>query len=86
MRDGVAEVFAVKDYAKRYYQELNNLYNEGLFDKEAFVQNYDQYLAKLSSGRVVAMFDQHWNFQPAEDNLIAEGRILDTVCRLPARL
>jgi len=83
VRDGVAEVFAVKDYAKRYYQELNNLYNEGLFDKEAFVQNYDQYLAKLSSGRVVAMFDQHWNFQPAEDNLIAEGRILDTYVGFP---
>ena len=83
VKDGVAEVFAVKDYAKRYYQELNNLYNEGLFDKEAFVQNYDQYLAKLSSGRVVAMFDQHWNFQPAEDNLIAEGRILDTYVGFP---
>lgn len=83
VRDGVAEVFAVKDYAKRYYKELNALYNEGLFDKEAFVQNYDQYLAKISSGRVVAMFDQHWNFQPAEDNLIAEGRILDTYVGFP---
>ncbi len=83
VRDGVAEVFATKDYAKRYYKELNALYNEGLFDKEAFVQNYDQYLAKLSSGRVVAMFDQHWNFQPAEDNLIAQGRILDTYVGFP---
>ena len=83
VRDGVAEVFAVKDYAKQYYAELNKLYNEGLFDKEAFVQNYDQYLAKLSSGRVVALFDQHWNFQPAEDNLIAQGRIWDTYVGFP---
>jgi len=80
---GVAEVFAVKDYAKRYYAELNKLYNEGLFDKEAFVQNYDQYLAKISSGRVVAFFDQHWNFQPGEDNLIAQGRIWDTYVGFP---
>jgi len=83
VRDGVAEVFAVKDYAKQYNAELNKLYNEGLFDKEAFVQNYDQYLAKLSSGRVVALFDQHWNFQPAEDNLIAQGRIWDTYVGFP---
>jgi len=83
VRDGVAEVFAVKDYAKRYYQELNKLYNEGLFDKGAFVQNYDQYLAKISSGRVVAFFDQHWNFQAGEDNLIAQGRIWDTYVGFP---
>lgn len=40
-------------YAKTYYKILNQMWNEGLLDKEMFSQNYDQYLAKISSGRVV---------------------------------
>ncbi len=83
---GVAEVFAVKDYAKTYYQELNKLYNEGLMDKEAFVQNYDQYLAKIASGRVVGMFDQHWNFQQGEDTLISQNKIGQTYVGFPLTL
>ena len=74
VNDGVASVFADKDISKRYYKELNVLYNEGLLDKEAFVQNYDQYLAKLSSGRVLGMFDQHWNFSKATEALVAQDK------------
>ncbi|TYP76780.1 ABC transporter substrate-binding protein [Paenibacillus methanolicus] len=81
--DGVASVFADKEMSKRYYKELNALYNEGLMDKEAFIQNYDQYLAKLSSGRVLGMFDQHWNFQPAEDTLVSQGKIGKTYVGFP---
>lgn len=80
---GVASVFADKDISKRYYKELNSLYNEGLLDKEAFVQNYDQYLAKISSGRVVGMFDQHWNFQQGEDPLVAQNKIGETYVGFP---
>ncbi len=79
----VATVFADKDMSKQYYQALNGLYNEGLFDKEAFVQNYDQYLAKVSSGRVLGMFDQHWNFQPAEDTLVSQNKIDQTYVGFP---
>ncbi|WP_274653842.1 ABC transporter substrate-binding protein [Paenibacillus humicola] len=81
--NGVASVFADKDIAKRYYKVLNGLYNNGLMDKEAFVQNYDQYLAKISSGRVLGMFDQHWNFQPAEDTLISQNKIGQTYVGFP---
>lgn len=81
--NSVASVFADKDISKKYYQVLNGLYNDGLMDKEAFVQNYDQYLAKLSSGRVLGMFDQHWNFQPAEDTLIGQNKIWDTYVGFP---
>ncbi|MEW4368265.1 ABC transporter substrate-binding protein [Paenibacillus kandeliae] len=72
--NGVAQVFADKDISKRYYKELNGLYNDNLMDKEAFVQNYDQYLAKISSGRVLGMFDQHWNFEPAETTLVSQQK------------
>jgi putative aldouronate transport system substrate-binding protein len=81
--NGVASVFADKDIAKRYYKELNALYNEGLMDKEAFVQNYDQYLAKLSTGRVLGMFDQHWNFGQAEEALISQNKLGKTYVGFP---
>jgi putative aldouronate transport system substrate-binding protein len=72
--NGVAQIFADKDIAKKYYQKLNEANQNGLIDKEAFVQNYDQYIAKLSAGNVLAMFDQHWNFQSAEDSLATQGK------------
>ncbi|MBO7747165.1 ABC transporter substrate-binding protein [Paenibacillus sp. MWE-103] len=81
--DGVASVFADKDIAKQYYKTLNGLFNEGLMDKEAFVQNYDQYLAKISTGRVLGMFDQHWNFQQGEDTLVSQNKIGQTYVGFP---
>lgn len=81
--DGVASIFHDKDIAKRYYKVLNDLYNEGLMDKEAFTQNYDQYLAKIATGRVVGMFDQHWNFQQGEETLISQNKIGQTYVGFP---
>jgi len=81
--NGVARTFQYTDDAKKYYQALNELYNEGLMDKEAFVQNYDQYLAKISSGRVLGMFDQHWNFEQGEQTLIAQNKIGQTYVGFP---
>ncbi|MEK5399248.1 sugar ABC transporter substrate-binding protein [Paenibacillus sp. VTT E-133280] len=83
VKDGVAELFADKDYAKQYYKKLNEVNAQGLIDKEAFVQNYDQYMAKLSSGTVLGMFDQHWNFNAAEDSLTTQGKIERTYVGLP---
>lgn len=83
VKDGVAEIFADKDYAKQYYQKLNEINSLGLLDKEAFVQNYDQYMAKLSSGTVLGMFDQHWNFGAAEDSLKTQGKDERTYVGLP---
>lgn len=81
--NGVASIFADKDYAKRYYKKINDMNNLGLVDQETFVMNYDQYLAKLSSGRVLGMFDQHWNFQQAEDSLVTQNKIERTYVPLP---
>ncbi|AZK45723.1 extracellular solute-binding protein [Paenibacillus lentus] len=83
VKDGVAELFADKDYAKQYYKKLNEINSLGLLDKEAFVQNYDQYMAKLSNGTVLGMFDQHWNFQTAEDSLTTQGKLERTYVGLP---
>ena len=83
VNDGKAEIFADKDYAKQYYQKLNEINSKGLLDKEAFAQNYDQYMAKLSSGAVLGMFDQKWNFQQAEDSLITQNKIERTYVGFP---
>ncbi|GIO42115.1 sugar ABC transporter substrate-binding protein [Paenibacillus apis] len=83
VKDGVAEIFADKDYAKRYYQKLNEMNAAGVVDKETFTQNYDQYMAKISSGAVLGMFDQHWNFQSAEDALTTQKRFERQYVGLP---
>ena len=78
------ETMTVLDYntlptAKRYFQTLNNAYKEGLVDPESFTQDYEEYLDKLSTGAVLGMVDQWWQFTyevgPALDrqNLHDEG-------------
>ncbi len=48
--------------AKRYFQKLNEEYKAGTVDPESFTQTYDEYIAKLSTGRVLGMCDQWWDF------------------------
>ncbi|PAD27812.1 hypothetical protein CHH60_29515, partial [Paenibacillus sp. 7523-1] len=38
---------------KEYFRWLNKMYNEGLLDKDTFVQKDDQYKSKIASGRVL---------------------------------
>jgi putative aldouronate transport system substrate-binding protein len=81
--NNVAQIFADKAIAKDYYKKLNDANALGLMDKEAFAQNYDQYLAKIASGRVLGMFDQHWNFSSAEDSLVTQSKDDRTYVGLP---
>lgn len=69
METHVANDYADDDITKRYLQELNKLNAEGLFDKSSFVDNYDQYLAKLTSGKVLGFFDYRWQVGQAMNNL-----------------
>ena len=50
------------DTTKRYLKKLNEEYNKGMMDKEFATQTYDEYIAKLSTGAVLGMCDQWWNF------------------------
>lgn len=83
VENNVAKIFADKDYAKRYYKKLNDAYQQGLIDKESFILSYDQYIAKISSGRVLGVFDQRWNFQRAENSLITQNNVLRTYAPCP---
>lgn len=50
------------DTAVKYFQKLNEEYQKGIVDSESFTQTYDEYIAKLSTGRVLGMIDQWWDF------------------------
>ena len=48
--------------AVKYFKKLNEEYHKGIVDPESFTQTYDEYIAKISSGRVLGMIDQWWDF------------------------
>ena len=77
------ETFINKDYAKPYYKKLNEMYKKGLINKDTFVMNYDQYIAKLSSGTVLGMFDQTWDFGTATAALKDAKMYKNTYIALP---
>ncbi len=78
-----AEAYVIQDYAKPYNKKLNELFHKGLISQDTFVMNFDQYIAKLSSGTVVGMFDQAWDFQNATDALKAAEMFDSTYQGLP---
>lgn len=59
---------------KDYFKWLNHMNAEGLLDPESFVQKYDQYLAKLSSGRVLGVVDADWQIGEAQSALRDAGK------------
>jgi len=77
------ETFIDKPYAKAYYAKLNEEYHKGLINKDTFVMNYDQYIAALSNGTVLGMFDQTWDFGTATDSLTASQKYENTYLALP---
>ncbi|MDR1902222.1 MAG: hypothetical protein LBQ88_08100 [Treponema sp.] len=77
------ENFFTQDISKRWFKKLNELNAQGYIDRSAFVDNYDQYLAKLSSGRVLGMHDQYWQFNQADYALRDTGSYNRTYAGLP---
>ena len=61
------ETMTIEDYNTsedtiKYFKKLNEEYKKGFVDPESFTQTYDEYIAKLSTGRVLGMVDQWWDF------------------------
>ncbi|GHV68235.1 ABC transporter substrate-binding protein [Spirochaetia bacterium] len=77
------KVFLYQDISKRWYRALNAMNARGLVDRSCFVDNYDQYLSKISSGRVLGFHDQAWQFQPAEYSLANQNLYNRTYVPLP---
>ncbi len=68
--NNVAQVYAHLDESKRYFKKLNEMYNAGVVDPECFTNNFDTYISKISSGRVLGLYDQRWNFQMGYNSII----------------
>ncbi len=77
------KVFLGDDISKRWFKKLNEMNAIGLVDRECFVDNYDQYLAKLSNGQVLGVHDQMWQFQESQFALVTQNKILRTMAGLP---
>jgi len=75
--------FINQPYAKAYYAKLNEMYNKGLINPDTFTMTYDQYIAKLSAGTVLGMFDQTWDFGSATAALETAGMYENTYIALP---
>ncbi len=64
-----ATFYANSDVAYKYYSKLNEAYNNDLIEADTFILNYDEYLARLSTGAVLGMSDQGWQFEQAKKKL-----------------
>ena len=60
------QAFFTLDISKRWFQYLNGLNARGLIDRAGFTDNYDQYSAKIASGRVLGQSVQGWQFNTAD--------------------
>ncbi|MCL2805242.1 MAG: extracellular solute-binding protein [Treponema sp.] len=77
------KAFLYQDISKRWFKKLNEMNTLGLIDRSCFVDNYDQYLSKIASGRVLGFHDQAWQFQSAEYSLTNQGMHNRTYAPLP---
>lgn len=71
------------DKEREYFRWMNRMYNEGVLDPEFATQTHEDYIAKISSGRVLALFDADWDFEDAERVLKADGKLGKTYAPLP---
>jgi putative aldouronate transport system substrate-binding protein len=81
-----AKLHYLRPEEKEYFRWLNHMFNTGLLDPESFIQKYDQYKAKIASGRVLGMIDQKWDYEQAENVLKQEGKFDQTYARLPVTM
>jgi len=71
------------DIAKRWYKILNEQNALGVVDRDAFIDNRDQYLAKIANGQMLAAHDQGWHFPDSSTALISQGKVWQTWMPLP---
>lgn len=71
--DGKAILHLRRPEEREYFRWLNGMNAKGLLDPESFIQKYDQYQAKISEGRVLALADSLWEYAEAEQSLVASG-------------
>ena len=76
----------VTDEEKEYFKWLCRMYNEGILHPNFATQTDDDYIAKVASGRVVAITDAEWHYSQCEATLVADGKVDQTYVGLPVTL
>ena len=73
----------IGDFQYDWYKKLNEEYHLGTFSREELTQTKDMYLAQLSTGVVLGVHDQLWNFNDGTMSVLeAEGRFERTMLPL----
>jgi putative aldouronate transport system substrate-binding protein len=68
---------------KPFVRWVNKMYHEGLMDREAFTQSNDEFLAKIASGRTLAIALPRWYYLSALSSLLADGKPERTYAYMP---
>lgn len=71
------------DEEREYFRWMCRMYNEGILDPDFATQTHEDYIAKIASGRVVALFDSDWDYADGEKVLKADGKYGSTYAPLP---
>jgi putative aldouronate transport system substrate-binding protein len=78
------KTFFTQDHSKRWFQMLNQYNARGLIDRTSFTDNYDQYSAKIATGRVLGQSVQGWQFMyQADRSNVDRGEYYRTMVPLP---
>lgn len=67
------DVYGDTDAAYKWLKKLNELNADGYVDREMFVSNMEDFLAKVASGRVLGFFAYGWQFGEARNALRDAG-------------
>jgi putative aldouronate transport system substrate-binding protein len=71
---------------REYYRWLNGLNAEGLLDPNSFTQKYDEYKAKIATGRVLGLLDAQWQYDEPQRALVGDGKPERTYAKMPVSL
>lgn len=64
-----AKMYAGSEWEKRWVKALNELNAEGLFDPETFTMDQDQFIEKMTTGRLLGYFAYGWQVGEATNVL-----------------
>ncbi|MDQ0110605.1 ABC transporter substrate-binding protein [Paenibacillus harenae] len=81
-----AKLHYLRPEEKEYFRWLNHMHDIGLLELESFVQKYDQYRAKIASGRVLGLIDMDWDFAGEVAVLRKKGKFDQTYANFPVTL
>jgi putative aldouronate transport system substrate-binding protein len=78
------KTFFIQDVSKRWFRKLNGYNARGLIDRTGFTDNYDQYQAKIASGRLLGQSVSGWQFIYSADAANRDrGENIRTMAPLP---